>query len=438
MENKGIKVLSICLAVLFAASILFLIIGTVIEYKKAPVRSQLTQTQFIQDTIVTSEYYQPGTKEFSDIMRAKIISNANLAATVIKQNNAAIFAYPVSSPFIQIQSNGEPVLSTTSALVMLKSKAVDLTGEPYTINTAIYTMQPMVIYNYIRITFLLILGGTLIAGIALLYLYLMDQQIPEAKAVSLAIPKDKNPEWAPVAEPEIPADTPETETELSNRDENPLSESEEIPQEQNDLEIPDVPDVPEISGCEQPQEDPLPEETCSTARQEEPVGLFSPVTGFGWESYLEDRLDSELVRSASIEEDIVLIIIKIENLDKTSETAKKIYEQLLVFFKFRDLIFEYKIDGFACIVHDITVDTALSFADQIYDTLSKIMTENGYTGKISIGISSRSFRLIPGKRLITEAEEALSRAIDDQETAIVAFRVNPEKYRQYIAESSID
>ena len=66
------------------------------------------------------------------------------------------------------------------------------------------------------------------------------------------------------------------------------------------------------------------------------------------------------------------------------------------------------------------------------------MTENGYTGKISIWISSRSFRLIPGKRLITEAEEALSRAMDDQETAIVAFRVNPEKYRQYIAESSID
>jgi GGDEF domain-containing protein len=165
----------------------------------------------------------------------------------------------------------------------------------------------------------------------------------------------------------------------------------------------------------------------------EPAGLFSPVTGFGWEAYLKERLDSELIRSASSEEDIGLMIVRIQGIDRTDQRNKAIYNKLLEIYKFRDLIFEYGSDGFSCIVHSVNVDSALDLAEQVYVALSKILKENGMDNEIGIGISTRSFRLIPGKRIFEEAEQALIRAFTDPETAIVAFRVDPEKYRQYIS-----
>ena len=42
----------------------------------------------------------------------------------------------------------------------------------------------------------------------------------------------------------------------------------------------------------------------------DPMGLFSAVSGFGWENYFEPRLDSELVRAASSEQDVSLFMIK--------------------------------------------------------------------------------------------------------------------------------
>ena len=190
---------------------------------------------------------------------------------------------------------------------------------------------------------------------------------------------------------------------------------------------------PEVSADQTEASIPEPQVVESVPVNTEPSGLFSPVTGFGWEAYLEERLDSELIRSASSEEDIGLMMIRIQDLDRTDERNKAIYDKLLDFYKFRDLIFEYGTDGFSCIVHSVNVDSALDMAEQVYVALSKILKENGMNNEIGIGISTRSFRLIPGKRIFEEAEQALIRAFTDPETAIVAFRVDPEKYRQFIS-----
>ena len=190
---------------------------------------------------------------------------------------------------------------------------------------------------------------------------------------------------------------------------------------------------PEVVASQTEAFIPEPQVVESAPVNTEPSGLFSPVTGFGWEAYLEERLDSELIRSASSEEDIGLMMIRIQDLDRTDERNKAIYDKLLDFYKFRDLIFEYGTDGFSCIVHSVNVDSALDMAEQVYVALSKILKENHMNNEIGIGISTRSFRLIPGKRIFEEAEQALIRAFTDPETAIVAFRVDPEKYRQFIS-----
>ena len=186
--------------------------------------------------------------------------------------------------------------------------------------------------------------------------------------------------------------------------------------------------VDEVSeqGSTQPQE-------ISDQHIDSPYGLFSPVTGFGWEEYLEDRLDSELIRSASSEEDITLMMIRIKDFDTESPNAQEFYDIILSYIQFKDMIFEYGNDGFSCIVHNMTIDAALKFAEEIYEQLSEKLKELGMDNEIGIGISTRSFRLIPAKRIFTEAQEALQRAFLDPDTPIVAFRVDPEKYRQYIS-----
>ena len=638
MENKAIKILSICLVVLFTLAVLFFAVGLIFEYKKAPEVMNSTLNQFTSDVGVASEYYTPGTQQFSDVLRARIASNKTIAVVTIAQDNNVIFAYPLSSPFIVPGITGQPTVSASSPLVQVRSNEVELGNNRYIITSALYSLQPTVIYSYIRISFLLILAGTLITGIALMYLYLTEQkQEPEAGFDDLATaerlknskidfpevapedsvdsvendgfdfpvedenqffdennlpeeafdfpPPDEVSESAgihsaahfalpveeelahqeefdendpsPQLEPDSPMPPVEEElvqqeeftpppvpvdlTEIVDNDyavedlssfdetidavvEQDLISDIELPQEtelenavvvqaqftQEALNMPveasytedfDIDKalqgyeppakaisqeiVPEIEGepvvaitetVDEPtaeileteyfsnepmdmismkpipqdpilEADPLvaaegnfttePEvatkETVSTAGSE-PAGLFSPITGFGWEAYLEERLDSELIRSASFEEDIGLMIIRIQGLNKADERNKAIYDILMEFYKFRDLIFEYGTDGFSCIVHSINVDGALDMAEQVYVALTKALKELGMNNEIGIGISTRSFRLIPGKRIFEEAEQALIRAFNDPETAIVAFRVDPEKYRQYISE----
>ena len=616
MENKAIKILSICLVALFTLAVLFFAVGLIVEYKKAPGVINSTLNQFTSDVNIASEYYTPGTQQFSDVLRARIASNKTIAVVTIAQDNNVIFAYPLSSPFIVQGTSGQPTVTASSSFVKIKSKEIALGNNNYIITSALYSLQPTIIYSYIKISFLVILVGTLIAGFTLMYMYLSEQKQDNGfddlgTAKRLKNSKLDFPEVAPKAStdsvededfemseednqdfdehnlPEGAMDFPPVDdmestedfvfpkknesiqhtavmanesnlsqsipqehhsvevdlTEIVDNDlvvedfdaleqeieafvpeyENPIAE-EQLPAEHFDIDkalqgyeppskiIPNSqiaapqtvaftsePQVgaPEPAYVAEPEVAPnqteafIPEpqvgapepayvaepevaaphtlaftsepqvvasEPAYVAEPEvvapqtevftsepqvvdpepahsntEPSGLFSPVTGFGWEAYLEERLDSELIRSASSEEDIGLMMIRIQGLDRTDERNKAIYDKLLDFYKFRDLIFEYGSDGFSCIVHSVNVDSALDMAEQVYIALSKILKENDMNNEIGIGISTRSFRLIPGKRIFEEAEQALIRAFTDPETAIVAFRVDPEKYRQFIS-----
>lgn len=594
MENKAIRILSLCLIALFALAVIFFAVGLIVEYKKAPNIINSTLNQFASDVSIASEYYTPGTQQFSDVLRARIASNRTIAVVTIAQDNNVIFAYPLSSPFITQGVTGQPTITASSSFVSIKNKELILNDETYIVSSALYSLQPAVIYSYIRISFLVVLAGTLVAGIALMYLYLIEQKkeelsagfddekmaqrlrnskldfpdISSSNSIDVLNDEDFNlndegdsnekdaeivadlPQFDEYNLPEDalqfpPPDLDEEEVPQNNF----LTPKEEVLQEESFFEpVPQKEDVQErqdfnetpnnsfqeasleefvaedltnqeldstkhdgFSDYEAEEEDNLPpievdfseiddnsfviedydsfdenigleeepeetiiedfseeqtqlipqanevpfkdeqnhlnqemeknqEEKESLVEQDktkEPAGLFSPVTGFGWEAYLEERLDSELARSAESGEDIGLMIVRIQDLDKDNPNSQAIYKQLLDIYKFKDLIFEYGTDGFSCIVHSINVDGALKLAERVYMELTKVLEANGMTNEIGIGISTRSFRLIPAKRIYVEAEQALIHAFEDPETAIVAFRVDPEKYRQYISEKDV-
>jgi GGDEF domain-containing protein len=167
----------------------------------------------------------------------------------------------------------------------------------------------------------------------------------------------------------------------------------------------------------------------------DPQGLFSKFTGLGWESYLETRLDSELGRAASAEQDLAFFLIAIENFNFQNQIIPHLTSILLEKFKFRDLVFEYGTNGFAAIVQGMNLDRAMALTQELYTDISGLLVNYQMNNKFGIGITTRSLRLITGNRLIDEAQQALNKAFDEEGLPIVAFRVNPEKYRQCLADN---
>ena len=178
----------------------------------------------------------------------------------------------------------------------------------------------------------------------------------------------------------------------------------------------------------------LPSEEIKPIQSDSSVHIFSPKTGFCFESYLESRLDNELNRAIASEFDLSLFVFRIPSiqLDYNNETLQKVCKYLTTEFQFKDLLFEYDEDCLIGIKNNMNLDTALTFADKLYSDITEIVKENDL--KCYIGISTRTVRIITGKRLLTEATEALKHALEDENNPIIAFRANAEKYRKMLQE----
>lgn len=229
-------------------------------------------------------------------------------------------------------------------------------------------------------------------------------------------------------------------SEIEIIDESTSSEESEIEIEEealeNNQEIENNEDSTEETSDEETKnvEVVLPSEEIKPIQSESSVHIFSPKTGFCFESYLESRLDNELNRAIASEFDLSLFVFRIPSiqLEHNNETLQKVCKYLTTEFQFKDLLFEYDEDCLIGIKNNMNLDTALTFADKLYSDITEIVKENDL--KCYIGISTRTVRIITGKRLLTEATEALKHALEDENNPIIAFRANAEKYRKMMQE----
>jgi hypothetical protein len=165
-------------------------------------------------------------------------------------------------------------------------------------------------------------------------------------------------------------------------------------------------------------------------------GLFSPLSGLGWESYLADRLEAEISRSASFEQDLSFLLVSFEGTAPERPEYRATAATIAEFFSFKDLAFERGPEGFAVILPNIDADHALRMADEF---LKKLSTRLGAGGALPVfmGISSRSGRLVDSTRIGKEAEAALKKAKEEGDSHIVAFKPDPDKYRLYLASKGL-
>ena len=212
----------------------------------------------------------------------------------------------------------------------------------------------------------------------------------------------------------------------NNEDSQTENEEKEIPASLPDYESPMIIESSDIKENNDAENAPA-----SDSSESNPSGLFNPVTGLGWESYLDTRLENEINRAISSEIDISVFIINIPNLERESEESKKVSEYLSLQFQFKDLLFEYKNDCIVAIKISMNLDEALNFADKIHADISQILEQK----QCYIGISTRSIRIVSGERLFNEALAAVEHAKNEEDSPIIAFRVDVEKYRQFLEQN---
>jgi GGDEF domain-containing protein len=172
------------------------------------------------------------------------------------------------------------------------------------------------------------------------------------------------------------------------------------------------------------------------ASAEPPSGLYSPSSSLGWESYMKERLDAEIARSASFEQDLSLLAFSYDGLSSHDQAYSTIGKLIKEFFSFRDMAFERGDDGFSIILPNIDSAHALRMAEEFNRKLV-FLAEGDYAElellPIYMGISSRAGRLVDAGRLIEEAATALEKARYEKDSHIVAFRPDPDKYRIFLA-----
>ncbi|MBQ9631153.1 MAG: hypothetical protein IJR49_06170, partial [Treponema sp.] len=313
-------------------------------------------------------------EQFRQLLEKSCGTLEDYESILLSENNIDIYAYP---------SRESAKNLNLSSFVKKYTASFSAREKDYSLSATLYLLKPQSIFYRARSVFTVILFATAVAGLLLIYLYVSGKPVKNIDV----IPKEEYEEAAQNAVTHTNA------VESFSQNTNSKNENQ------------------------------------SSVGQNSLYGLFSPISGLCFEQYLLQRLDSELIRAASSENDLSLILIRIPTLHLHGALGKEICKNISTRYQLKDLLFEYKEDGIA-LIKECTTAEAIDFVDDIYADIEKLT--NGTRLNCIIGISSRNFRMLSGDRLLKESEEALQHSSEDKDSPITAFNADIEKYRKFI------
>lgn len=427
---------STIVSLVFLSTIGFFTYSLIDEYNHGALRVQKRITSLEQDINGIPSKIMPGTKEFSDILYEKLGNLNDFSSIIVKYNDSLIFIYPtVSSTIYKVPSENKD-----SKLISSFNKNIKKQNGTISIEAGLYLLRPAIIYNSARLCFLIIMAATIITIIFIIIYNLTENRKTNKKSSKTIEVKQNTVEYI---EPENEVNNSIEEQSLENKTIQQTSEivsatkeeaiESDILSEKHDIESSDDKEKDNLNNNLVFDTDSIQDEEIKpiTMNTTNPSGLFSPVTGFGWQSYLEPRLSNELTRATASELDLSFFIIKIPVLlSCNDDLLMNICKSISNNFQFKDLIFEYSDDCFAGLKLNCSVDDAIIFANTVIEELQSLLpAENN---NCYIGISSRSIRMVDARTVIHEAQEALNYSVSQTDEPVIAFRVDTTKYRKYV------
>ena len=406
MKRKSITVYTVIISAIFAFCVGFFFYNMANEYFHGDARAERAYG-FVTDSIERNGDRLDFSHVFKDL--------DGYEAIYIEKDGKPVFSYP----------NEGAKDSYSTPLVKVYRKTIKSNDGTYFSVLAIYKLRPSVIFRYARFSFIVILIGTIFSLVLIFYFTLTAKKDAENLISSESEANDSLNENEEVS---LESNENSVEEDAFSDGEEKITEKDEISNEnkmiyensgfsdtEKEYEIPSTPIQEEDS--EEKEE------------QNEAKDIFSVRTGFLNESQLKGRLENELVRSASGEQELSLILVRILNIS-AEEDIRKIADFVLGENPFRNLIFDYKEDGFALIRKDMSVKDAEIYAEKLLQNINELF--EGENTPCFSGISSRSGRILSNERLLTEAEEALRRSMEDGKSRVTAFHVDIGKYMEFI------
>ena len=202
------------------------------------------------------------------------------------------------------------------------------------------------------------------------------------------------------------------------------AERSEIFEDDSKIDIPEI-DIPEI-------DDPG---INDSLRITKPEGLHSPGGNIVRESHTAEKLSFELTRCTSSKSDLVFMAMELKDVEIISgRNYSRFTNEVVNFYKTRDFVFEKGDNGIAVIVPNTDLEQGMSQAVELHRRITANLPELFDGGaELCIGLSSRSGRTIDADRLTLEAFSALEKALADPLSRVIAFKSDPEKYREFIS-----
>lgn len=469
---------------IYAAIALLIIVGTFSWFVYGIIKDSDTGAEeakstfayFAKQIIISSEKENFAQSEYNQRLYALADELEIKAFVISKPSKSIVISWPKDSDLISYDEGGNFAIKPASLFIKNHSGKINVkTMKSYdtelVLTASIPTLKPAAIYLRIRSAFFIILAVTILTVIIILSTNLSNTQdrvyadinkrtfeddFRDGEGFSPKTYAEENKYYEPEevyphdyneAKKEDEAGLRPIENTKSGKDEDiygledldNLKITQQFPYEagkETKLKEEEE-DISYISSDSEEYNDVKASDfgTVNAEAIEKVRGLYSPITGISWQEYLPEYLESELRRAASSEQDIALVIMKLEDFTLESMIGKKISALLIDFIKFRDMIFEFDNNGFAAILQDTNLDEAMKKAEEIYKGTKNILTEYDISKSVSIGITTRTSRLISAGRMIEEAQAAVNRAIKNNEDPIVAFRVNPDKYREFISDN---
>lgn len=405
MKKRTLIIYSTIASLVILFSLSFFTFNILNEYKASSTNNENRFNKMALGIKNIGDKYSINTNDFNYEVYKNIGNIKDFQYLKIQINNQDYLVYPTNATKPQ----------KTSSMQTYKTRRFILQNNEVQIDAYIHVLSPSRINFYTKISFAIIL---FITAITLIIILIQSYNFPKEENIQNSKVSSEEPK-----ENDIDLDVSYD-----------LDQEQIIEENQNVFE--QALTISEQSVIEEEFEDDynseLPSEQIKPMEIENDssVGLFSPTTGFGWESYLNTRLDNELNRATSSEIDLSLFILKLENVSRESIVCKQVCDYLASQFQFKDMLFEYKDDCVVGIKIACDVDEAIHFANKLLVDIDNILRGNG---KCYIGISSRCIRMISAERLILEADEALKHAVEEGENSpIIAFRADVNKYRQFI------
>ena len=472
-QKKSISIFSAVALFLYISAIVFFCISLISEYKTA---ERHVEDRFKKLAKSTADSYSADMKNsatFTNSMLQLVNSTGDIASVYVLNEGETIFEWPQSSA----AENTSPLIKSCST-VIAQSAAGNVT-----LTASLYVLKPESIYKTAKISFIVVLAATLCTVVFFVYINITGSIPAEKPFVDIpkfrpsatkkrddgsSLPDDKTgfsdlATFSSVATlPPFPS--AESESAPLNEEKNDEMQISEPVDEQPDaalegtcepVSIINDPESVERTFSNPPRMDDtytLTSETISPARAEEPYTLdtetmtpaenpesqlqnskYSPFTGFCWESYIDAVLEAELQASEAEGKDVSLMLLRISGLDRMDYVSESIRGVLYHANGSRDLLFEYKNDGYAILLPQTDINGGIKIAEMIEPEVTAILQAQNLANQLMIGISARTQRIVSADVLHTEAEKALAHA--EPSLPLIAFRVDPEKYREFMEQT---